>query len=74
MDRRSPLYDPALSVRERAEYLLAQLTIEEKFTVTPCDLEIYIESEGKKLVEPGAYRIYAGGSCLDEAVSADITL
>ncbi len=44
------------------------------FTVNPCDLEIYMETEGKKVVEPGRYRIYAGGSCLDERVSAEIEL
>lgn len=44
------------------------------FTVNPCDLEIYMESEGKKVIEPGKYRIYAGGSCLDERVSAEIEL
>ncbi len=44
------------------------------FTVSPCDLEIYLEAEGKKAVEPGVYRLYAGGSCLDERVSAEITL
>ena len=45
-----------------------------KFTVNACDLEIYIEEEGRKLVEPGEYLIYAGGSCLDERVSAKISL
>ncbi len=45
-----------------------------EFTVNPCDLEIYMESEGKKVIEPGAYVIYAGGSCLDEEVSASVTL
>ena len=59
---------------ERLHGLQPGETRRAEFTVTPCDLEIYIESEGKKLVEPGAYRIYAGGSCLDEAASADITL
>jgi len=31
MDRSSPLYDPRLSDRERAEYLISQMTLEEKF-------------------------------------------
>lgn len=44
------------------------------FTVNPCDLEIYLESEGKKIIEPGRYQIYAGGSCLDEQVCAEIDL
>ena len=45
-----------------------------EFTVNPCDLEIYMESEGKKTVEPGKYLVYAGGSCLDERVSTEIEL
>ena len=45
-----------------------------EFTVNPCDLEIYMEKEGKKVVEPGEYLVYAGGSCLDERVSARIEL
>ena len=32
MDRNTPLYDTGLSVRERAEYLVSQLTTEEKYT------------------------------------------
>ncbi|MBR3060244.1 MAG: hypothetical protein IKG89_06485 [Oscillospiraceae bacterium] len=32
MDRNSPLYDASLPVRERAEWLVSQLTPEEKFT------------------------------------------
>ena len=31
MDRTTPLYDTRLSDRERAEWLLSQLTLEEKF-------------------------------------------
>jgi len=31
MDRNTPLYDTSLSDRERAEYLVSQMTIEEKF-------------------------------------------
>ena len=33
-----------------------------------------MEKEGRKVVEPGRYLVYAGGSCLDEASSAEITL
>jgi len=44
------------------------------FTVNPCDLEIYMEKEGRKIIEPGTYLLYAGGSCLDERVSAEIEL
>ncbi len=44
------------------------------FTVNPGDLEIYVEDEGRKLIEPGKYLLYAGGSCLDERVSAVIDL
>ena len=44
------------------------------FTVNPCDLEIYMEPEGKKIIEPGKYRVFAGGSCLDERVCAEIEL
>ncbi|MBR2824197.1 MAG: glycoside hydrolase family 3 C-terminal domain-containing protein [Clostridia bacterium] len=45
-----------------------------RFTVNPCDLEIYLEAEGKKRIEPGRYQIFAGGSCLDEQVRAEIEL
>ena len=45
-----------------------------EFIVKPGDLEIYIEAEGRKLVEPGNYLVYAGGSCLDERVSAELIL
>ena len=45
-----------------------------EFTVNPRDLEIYMEAEGKKVVEPGRYLVYAGGSCLDERVSSEIEL
>ncbi|MBQ6551954.1 MAG: glycoside hydrolase family 3 C-terminal domain-containing protein [Lachnospiraceae bacterium] len=45
-----------------------------EFTVNPCDLEIYMECEGKKLVEPGRYLVYAGGCCLDERVSNEVGL
>ncbi len=44
------------------------------FTVNPCDLEIYMEREGRKVVEPGRYLVYAGGSCMDERVAAEIEL
>ena len=33
-----------------------------------------METEGKKVVEPGRYLVWAGGSCLDERVSAEIEL
>ncbi len=45
-----------------------------EFAVNRCDLEIYLESEGKKVLEGGRYRIYAGGHCLDERVRAEIDL
>ena len=45
-----------------------------EFTVNPCDLEIYMETEGQKIIEPGVYRIYAGGSCLDEQAAVEIKL
>ncbi len=45
-----------------------------EFTVNPGDLEIYMETADRKLVEPGTYRVYAGGSCLDERVCAQIEL
>ena len=44
------------------------------FIVNPCDLEIYIETEKRKVVEPGTYLVYAGGSCMDESVSTRIEL
>jgi len=44
------------------------------FTVNPCDLEIYMETEGRKIVESGKYLVYAGGCCLDERVIAEIEL
>ena len=44
------------------------------FIVSPCDLEICMEKEGKKIIEPGKYLIYAGGFCLDERVCAEIDL
>ena len=45
-----------------------------EFAVAPGDLEIYMEKEGKKLIEPGRYLLYAGGSCLDERASAEVEL
>ncbi len=45
-----------------------------EFTVNPCDLEIYMEKEGRKVIEPGEYLIYAGGSCMGERVCAEIDL
>ena len=59
---------------ERLRGLAPGESAEAVFTVNPCDLEIYMESEGRKLVEPGTYLLYAGGSCLDERVSAEIVL
>jgi beta-glucosidase len=44
------------------------------FTVNPGDLEIYKESEGKKVIEPGRYEIYAGGNCLDERMTIEVEL
>jgi len=57
------LRDLAPGARETAEFI-----------VNPCDLEIYMETEGRKTVEPGRYLVYAGGSCLDERVSSEIDL
>lgn len=115
MDRTTPLYDTRLSDRERAEWLLSQLTLEKKFgfftlnirmerlgltvhpvcrligfervhdlpvgecrtvsfTANPSDLEVYMESLGKKTVESGQYMIYAGASCLDERVCIHLEL
>ena len=44
------------------------------FAVDPGDLAIYMEEEGRKVIEPGRYLVYAGGSCLDERVRAEIEL
>ena len=44
------------------------------FTVAPQDLEIYMETEGRKLVEPGSYLVFAGGNCLDERVTEPVDL
>ena len=59
---------------ERLHSLAPGETRRAEFMVNPGDLEIYIESEGRKQVEPGAYLLYAGGSCLDERVRAKIDL
>ena len=59
---------------ERLRDLAPGESREVSFTVNPCDLEIYMETEGKKIVEPGTYRVFAGGNCLDERVSAEIEL
>ncbi len=59
---------------ERLHSLAPGETRRAEFTVNPGDLEIYIEEEGRKLVEPGAYLLYAGGSCLDERACAQIDL
>ena len=45
-----------------------------EFIVNPCDLEIYMEKLGRKIIEPGKYFVYAGRNCLDEAVCAEIEL
>ncbi len=45
-----------------------------EFPVDPGDLEIFMEEEGRKLIEPGRYLLYAGGSCLDERVCLEIEL
>lgn len=42
------------------------------FAVNPGDLEIYMETLGSKIVEPGTYLIYAGGSSMDERVCTQI--
>lgn len=33
-----------------------------------------MEKAGKKVVEPGKYMVYTGGSCLYERVAAEIEL
>ena len=33
-----------------------------------------MESLGRKIIEPGTYLLYAGGSCLDQRVWAEIEL
>ena len=45
-----------------------------EFSVAPGDLEIYVEKAGKKVVEPGRYLLYVGGSCLDERVRCEVEL
>ena len=59
---------------ERLRDLAPGGSAEAVFSVNSCDLEIYMESEGRKLIEPGTYLLYAGGSCLDERVTAEIEL
>ena len=59
---------------ERLHNLTPGQSAEAVFTVNPCDLEIYMEDAGKKMIEPGKYLVYAGGSCLDEQVAAEIEL
>ena len=59
---------------ERLRCLAPGASAEAVFTVNRCDLEIYMESVGRKLVEPGTYLLYAGGSSLDERVTAEIKL
>ncbi len=59
---------------ERLHQIGVQESRTARFTVRDWDLEIYLEKEGRKAVEPGQYEIYAGGSCLDERVSGVIEL
>ena len=59
---------------ERLHDLVPSESRRVEFIVKPGDLEIFIEPEGRKMVEPGNYLIYAGGSCLDERVCAELTL
>ena len=59
---------------ERLHDLKPGDTKKAEFTVNPCDLEIYMEDEGKKVIEPGRYLVYVGGNCLDERLSAEIML
>ena len=59
---------------ERLHSLAPGQSAEAVFTVNPCDLEIYMEDAGKKVIEPGKYLVYAGGSCLDERIAAEIEL
>ena len=59
---------------ERLHDIAPGETRKAEFIVDPCDLEIYVESEKKKIIEPGRYLIYAGGSCMDERVTAEIEI
>lgn len=59
---------------ERLHDLAPGASGEAVFTVRPGDLEIYMESEGRKMMEPGTYRVYCGGNCLDERVSGETAL
>ena len=59
---------------ERLRGLAPGASAEAVFTVNRCDLEIYMESVGRKIIEPGTYLLYAGGSSLDERVTAEIEL
>ena len=45
-----------------------------EFTVNPGDPGIYMEAEGRKPAEPGNCFVYAGGSCPDERVWAELIL
>ena len=45
-----------------------------EFAVKNTDLEIYAETEERKILEPGTYQIWAGGSCMDVRVTADVEL
>ncbi len=59
---------------ERLHDLVPGETKKAEFIVNPCDLEIYAEDEGKKIIEPGKYLVYAGGNCLDERVVMEVEL
>ncbi|MBR4577468.1 MAG: glycoside hydrolase family 3 C-terminal domain-containing protein [Clostridia bacterium] len=59
---------------ERLPDLAPQESRRAEFTVDPCDVAIYMETEGKRVVEPGKYLVYAGGSSADERVCAEIEL
>ncbi len=59
---------------ERLHDLAAGECRKAEFTVSAEDMAIYMESEGARVVEPGRYRLYAGGSCMDERVCLEIDL
>ncbi len=59
---------------ERLHDLTPGSCLQAAFTVHSSDLEIYMESEGKKVLEAGKYLIWAGASCMDEQVTAEIEL
>ena len=59
---------------ERLHDLKPGACMKAEFVVNPCDLEIYMETEGRRVIEPGRYLVYVGGNCLDERLSAEIEL